>query len=221
MNFGMVKLSDFFAELMPRLPGCGTDTILTYLSSVCRQFSGDTESLFESLPSINIVADQRDYAIAPTINGEIIRVKDVRINTAEGIAANQKGTSLSLNQYEYSPRTGLLTLLNPTAVAVTSGLEVDVSVFIKSGTMEVPTWWMNLYENGLKSGCLYEIQRIPNRAYSDPAQAQANQRTYNVMVARARNDVENQYKAVVPRINLNACTDRVGSSMWGFPDRRG
>lgn len=215
MSLGLVKLSDLLHLMFPDLPGAGDAIILNYLQDAARRFCGDTESLIETLPAINIVASQQDYQLSPTLNGEIIRVKDVRVNTTEGVTAGQLGSSKYTSQYDFTPSTGVLRLKYAPAESVTGGLVVDVSIIVKHKTNEVPAWWLNRYERGIIAGAKKSLQEMTDKPWSNAASAQANSMIYNQMVGRAKNDVEAGYKTLAPRINLDACTDKVNRRLWG------
>lgn len=203
MSYGLVKFKDFLNFLIPHLPGCGDGTALLYLRSTARKFCADTESLIETLPSIDIVANQSVYAIASTLSAEIKRIKDVRLNNAEGIAAGKPGVSQRLDRFDYDPSTGNLTLTYAPDTAITDGLEVDISIVPEIGTNELPTWWMNRYNDGLIAGTLADLQGMKGMPWTNPGMAQSNKSTYLNYVGRAKNDVLSKYKALMPRVNLS------------------
>jgi hypothetical protein len=215
MSYGLVTLTDFLPALVPRLPGCERVLILQVIKDTVRSFCLDTESLTETLPELNVVKDQKEYALDSTLAAEIHRVLEVRLNTTEGVTSGAAGAPLWMARYDYHPATGVLKLNFKPESTVALGLEVDVVLVTRSGTDEVPAWWLNRNEDAIKAGTLYELQRMGRKPWSDPDQAVFNQRIYDAMVGRAKNDVMSGYKTLAPRINLNACVDKVNGEMWG------
>jgi hypothetical protein len=215
MSYGLVTLTDFLPALVPRLSGCERVLILQVVRDTVRSFCLDTESLTETLPEINVVKDQKEYALDSTLAVEIHRVLEVRLNTTEGVTSGATGSPLWRAQYDFHPATGLLKLNFGPESTVALGLEVDVVLVTRSGTNEVPAWWLNRYEDAIKAGTLHELQRMSRKPWSDPEQALLNRQIYDCMVGRAKNDVMSGYKTLTPRINLNACVDKVNGEMWG------
>lgn len=187
-----------YDNLLPsfRLPGCQNGEILNQLREAGHEFFRRSECWQHTIPSINIVANQKAYTLTPSYHAQIRRIVEVRFNTAAGVAAGDEGTAQDLTVIEFTPP-NTLTLDSKPTEAVTSGLEVDVKLCPYKYGNELPEELLDLYADAIICGALAKLYDYPeNCPWADPRKAQENTSKFNQAIVQASVDSDKGHRNV-------------------------
>ena len=196
------KFDEMFAYIIAEVGGkCSPVLMRQALYKASREFCLRSQAWVEDSTAIDLVADQKEYAVTIKYDARIDRIITVRQNTQAGVDAGNKGEILLPTQYTFEPNEsgGTLTLKVAPASAVTSGLVVRVSFVPQMGHKStpgkhtLPQWFMNRYGEAIYGRALADLQTMPKRDWSDLGRAKQNMILFNRGLQNARRDLLSAY----------------------------
>lgn len=189
----MSSLTDLLPEVVPLMAGCPEGAIMQALRIGCREFCKKTELWIEER-SFDLVEDQDEYSIYSSWDANIMRLREVRINTTEGIANNRDGAVQNPASYEFKANRTLKFYQAPTS-SLTDGLEVKMSlapsVTCNDNDAFIDPEFLDQYYNGPKSYAIFYLKSQKGTRYYDPAGSQMWYTEWNKAVRDGRFDFIN------------------------------
>jgi len=160
---------DLYPLMTPELPGCTEPMMLQALQRSMRQFCIDTEAWWETLASVNLVEDQTEYNINSTWDAEIKRIKELRINTEDNIAAGNDGAIQDHELYEFITPDALILddNLKP-AEDVTGGLEIEVRIVPSITATSVDPTFLNDWIDAILGWAMNYLMSMTHKKWSNP-----------------------------------------------------
>ena len=207
----ITAFSDLYPLMEPDLPACPEPFILQALKKTARKFASETDGWRQWLPSINIVAQQRDYLLTAPTDTEIRHVLKVCLNTADAIAAGYTGVPVHEKAYDYyaeaSTRLGSAIAAHTLSfsyqhipsVSVTGGLDVAVSLLpVYNAATVVNADFLERWHEAIVGGAMYSLMTMPKRKWTDKQRALDFQKDYFRGINRLRRENIADYKGEVP-----------------------
>lgn len=193
----IVRYDQLIPSILTELPGCQKGIVQVSLLRTGREFFRRTGAWAVTLDAIDSVSGQSDYTLPMAgRHANIELIEEVRVNTASGVTAGQRGVALRDQYYSFTlPAT--LTLLS-SAVPVESvadGIEVDVILVPQSIDAEIPAVLLSRYAEGIRSGVISELMAKSKYPWSDPQGAKDHRVIYNRMLNQALADRERGNKS--------------------------
>lgn len=187
--------SDLYSRMVTELTGCSIPLILQTLQDIGRDFCSRTEAWIEDLPSIDLVADEDEYTVQSSWNARIDRIREVRINTTEGVTAGNEGTLQEPDDYEFD---GDHTLklddsIVPTS-AVTDGLDVQVAIVPNWDAQELDPAFLERWAEAIIFGAKAALMIMPNKQWTNPQLAVFYSRKYEDQISSAVGEKHKRYK---------------------------
>lgn len=200
------KVSALYPLMYTELTGdCPEPLMLQHLQSALRLFCNRTKAWIETLPSIDLVEDQDDYALVSTWTARVDQVREVRINTEDGVDAGLKGSKLDEASWDYDPSTEKVTLAQAPTADVTDGLEVDVAIVPELYVDNVASWFMNRYAEDIVAGAMVTLLRMPDKDWSKAPETGALIARYEKSwlggIGRAKSAKAKGYKRIIPSLS--------------------
>ena len=192
---GIYKFADLREYTDPRVSGCPPALVNQALYAASREFC-ERSRAWEEAFTIDLIADTAEYDLLSTWQAGVEAVKEVRINTTDGVAAGNKGLLLDDRQYTVErsdlgamARLVLADSVTPTE-AVTSGLTLTAILVPTPGEHTLPGWFIQRYHEAIIAKALYELMREnPDDAWYNPGSATYWFRKWQGCVGRAKSDV--------------------------------
>ncbi|MFA5187348.1 MAG: hypothetical protein WC551_12790 [Patescibacteria group bacterium] len=193
------RYSDLYPYLTPELPGCPNPVILQALQKAGRVFCLDTEVWREQLAPINLVDEQVRYVINPSWEAEVKRIRDLRINTAEGISNGDKGDPVSAALFDFYPAGGKTELgvsfsdntvilddsLEP-AENVTGGLEVSIILVPYLNSDNIDPVFLNSWVEAIIGRAMSDLMSMTGKKWMNPGRAGYYEVQYQKARGRAK-----------------------------------
>jgi hypothetical protein len=154
--------SDFYPWMMIDLPRCPKSLMLQHLKKAFYDFTFRTESWYEELDKVDIVADQTTYALRASVDALIKRINWVKIN---GVVQNVTHYELQ-NEYQlywnedYVPDT-----------SDTDALQVKVTFYPDWDSDVLPENYMTRWGDAIRAGAMSTLMSMSNRHWSNPQRA--------------------------------------------------
>jgi hypothetical protein len=193
------KYSDLYPYMLPELPGCPESVALQALQKSGRMFCLDTEAWWEQLLPINLVDDQLRYTVNPSWEAEIKRIRELRINSEEGISNEDIGTLIDPALYDFYPAGGKdplgVTLPENTvdlddslepAEDVTGGLEISVILVPYLDSDEVDPVFLNSWVEAIIGKAMSILMGMEGVRWKNPARSAYYELEYAKMRSRTR-----------------------------------
>lgn len=179
-----------------RMSGCPDSEIKTQLREAGYDFFRRSECWLYTIPSIDIVANQKAYTLSTGLSAQIRRIHAVRINDANNIAAGNKGVAQDLTRIDFVPPDAL-TLPDAPLSSVTDGLEVDVKLCPYRFSDEIPAVLLDLWSDGIIAGTLARLYDYPkNCPWSNSQKAQEQKDIFSAAINQATVDSDKGYRNV-------------------------
>jgi len=193
----LTSVVELYPLLLPELPNCPTPLLLQVLQQTIRDFCVQSDLWRETL-TMNVVADQADYTLAPTdTSSQVQRVVSVSISDVE-----------QLQRYiTFNPTNSEITLdddIIPTA-AETNGLDVVISLCPHIGypTTTFNAGMLNRWAEAFCMGAKARLMLMPQKDWSNGQLGMMYNQQFLTQVALARREVWTGYKngtmSVAPR----------------------
>ncbi len=166
------KYQDLHPFMLPELPGCTPAMILQALQRANRQFCMDTEAWVEDR-TLDIVADQTEYTLNPTWDADIRRVKELRLNNAENIAAGNMGHVQAPEFYQFQPPNTLVLEdeIKPSE-SVTKGLEIEVIIIPSLNATSIDPGFVEQWVDAIMGWAMHNLMTMERKKWSNPNRAQ-------------------------------------------------
>jgi hypothetical protein len=186
--------------LLPDVPGCPNVLAIQHLQQAARKFCEKTEAWRETLPAIDLVAEDVTYTLTPSYDCEIRRILEVWIRSEEDVDDGLDGTLQAYDKYEYEPEGSVLTLddtIEPQE-AVTDGLVVKVVLVpylvtdVDSDAVQggISPTFLNYWAEPILAYAKYSLMLMPKKTWSNPQLATVFLNDYNTGVSRALTEVD-------------------------------
>ena len=193
------RYTDLYPYLSPELPGCPDPVILQALQKAGRMFCLDTEAWWEQLKPVNLVDGQVSYRISPSWEAEVKRIRDLRINTAEGIANGDEGDPVNPALYDFYPagnKTPLGTSISENTVIlddslepadnVTNGLEVSIILVPYLDSDKLDPVFLNSWIEALIGRAMADLMSMTGKKWMNPGRANVYELQYQKARSRAK-----------------------------------
>lgn len=191
----LTKYDDLLEHLVTEFPGAEEPIIKQRLYEAGRAFCDASHVWEETLDAINLVDGTREYPLKPKWQAEVAFIRQVRINTSDGVSAGNQGYVLDDELYWMErDDTGMFAKLVFAESAepgedVTGGLVVQVTLVPSAGKHTLPVWLLQRhYEAFVAHVCMVLMTRNPNDPYFNPARAEYWGKQWRKELIRASRD---------------------------------
>lgn len=182
----------------PELPGCPQALVDQAMYAASREFCARSRAWEEKL-TINLLADQAEYALKPKWQASVEGVKDVRINTAAGVTAGTPGNRIDDREWAVTrsdsgsmAKIELSETYTPSE-SITSGMTLTAILVPDAGEHQLPTWFLQRHYEAILGMTLADLMtRHEDDAWYNPVRANFWRKRYGSKIGRARFDVINR-----------------------------
>lgn len=196
------KLSDLVPRVSDHVPGCPENAVLQALRDGWRRFCYDSRAWRSTLPSLDLVAEQKEYNLLPRFDAEIERVYEVRVPSEDNVTDGEEGPELESDYWEVQTTAAGVTQLKlgyEPSEAVSGGLIVKAVLLPNRDVQEAedPTF-LNRWADAVTWAAVLDLAARPGRRWTSPTEATLAQSRYRTEVNRARADVDRARKPASP-----------------------
>ena len=186
---GVTAYSSLYASVQDELPGrVPTGTMIRACRKAVRRFCDKSEEMTKDLTAINLVAEQDEYLLTPPTDTIILRIRELRVNTTEGVTNGDEGELIHPSHYLLNPETGKVELDWEPAESVTSGLTVRVVLAPDLDGATAFTWFMDRWADGLVACAVAELAAMPRKPWSDRSTAERFHRRFLNELGKAKSE---------------------------------
>ncbi|MEI7879854.1 MAG: hypothetical protein WCI95_03155 [bacterium] len=167
MALKVVKYTDLIPRMMRDITNYSLATTVFALQDAGREFCNRSEAWFVDLDPIDVVANQQEYTLDPTLIAQIKKVDSVNLLSSDDVASGYLGTRVHASRYRLIlPNTLRFDDNYIPTTPVTSGMVVRVTLAPTMGTNELPEWLMARWAEGIIGHAMYTLLRKtdPNTA---------------------------------------------------------
>lgn len=179
--------STLYALLRLELPRCPNTIILQGLQKAAREFCRETESWVETLASIDIEEEERFYALTTTFTATIVRIKELRINSENGVTEGLEGAVQNPELYEFAPATLKVELdrsIEPVE-DITDALDVKIIIMPTMAATTIEQWFLSRYTESIVAWAFWSLMMMPNKRWTNATRAEFYLHEYNKGINKA------------------------------------
>ncbi len=181
---------DYYPYVQPYVPGCPEAVISAYIAEAANAFCDKTYLWRVPLPDTNTVADTQDYVVTPPADTELV---DVLLVEFEGTPIDRThDVMMPLFVADVSAQPNAYSLVEPATIRFYPPPNDEYTfrgVMVLKPTLTCAGAASFLFLNHgrcIAAGALERLFSIPNKPWSDPAQAAYYSRYYDKALADAR-----------------------------------
>lgn len=192
---GMANITEFLTHVITYVPGCSEPLALQQIRDVCIDFCSKTSIWQETLDSIDVAANTREYLVQPPLNSQILSIAGawykrrpigilnadssqlVPEQLASGFAGEQTAPG-EPNTVLYSLVDKSITVNPVPASDLTAAITLRVVLRPTRTATTVPDFLLTDYEYAIAQGAISRITRIPGQTFTDFATSALTEREY-------------------------------------------
>lgn len=180
--------SQLIATLRLRLPGAGTDAIMSELSNAMHEFC-TTTAAWRCDVERNLIANQDLYELQLAETGEIFEIIQLKVDGARRrpLSPDVTKSASGFVGYRVDRQQASRVYLYPTPTAnLAKGLKVVVALRPTMGTITMPIDIIERYHSMLLDGALARMYSHINKPYTNMDMAERHARAFRADITRTR-----------------------------------
>jgi len=187
----MSLYTDFYPEILSEVPHCPEPLVLRTLQrNIVPDFLRRTRLWENDADNISVVSGTKEYTITlPTITdgGQTMQPLVIGIVDIKEDSLETGGDLVEEWSYEH----GVLTFAKTPTLSKTVALRVSLQPV--NYAVACPTWIETYYSEAIIAGVAARLQKIPNKEWTNPTDAQRNELVYHKEIQRARINKNSEY----------------------------
>lgn len=189
-------LTDFLPDVQPAVPGCPHNLMLGAIRGACIRFCTDTWLIRETLAPIDVNVGFDTYTLASSAGTVPVGVvhlthdsRDMTVVTEEELDIIDNGwrqADPNVATYAIMLLPNQLQLNRVPAEQIINGLIPRVATCPTQTATEVADLLFSDWREAIKYGALEELKEIPDKGWSDAAQAKDYGQKFNFQIQRGK-----------------------------------